>query len=79
MPEHKSSRYRGYDIVLQRQWSQWCASVFPTRAELPLVSTSALQMLGPRKAEALAEARQRIDRVLGRRSKAETGARPQSL
>ena len=32
----ETCRYRGYDIVPNRQWSQWCVSVYTTRADLPL-------------------------------------------
>ena len=64
MPEHESSQYRGYDIVLQRQWSQWCASVFPTREDLPIIPRSTLRTLASRKTDALAEAKESIDRVL---------------
>ena len=59
-------KYRGYEIVPQRQWSQWCVSVYATRADLPLLSTSTLRTLAPRKEEAVAEAKQRIDRILSR-------------
>ena len=57
-------RYRGYKIVPMRQWSQWCAGVYPTRADLPILSSSTLRTLRPRKAEALEAARKRIDRKL---------------
>jgi hypothetical protein len=57
-------RYRGYDIVPRRQWSQWCVSVYPTRADLPILSRSTLMSLTPRREEAVKEARKRIDRVL---------------
>src|SRR5262245_38786100 len=50
-------RYRGYKIVPMRQWSQWCAGVYPTRADLPLLSSSTLRTLRPRKAEARSEER----------------------
>ena len=59
-------KYRGYEIVPQRQWSQWCVSVYATRADLPLLSSSTLRTLAPRKEEAVAEAKQRIDRILSR-------------
>jgi hypothetical protein len=60
----EACRYRGYDMVPRRQWSQWCVSVYPTRADLPILSRSALRSLAPRKDDALAEARKRIDRIL---------------
>jgi hypothetical protein len=59
-------RYRGYEIVPTRQWANWCVSIYTTRADLPLISRSALRTLAPRKEEALAEAKQKIDRVLAR-------------
>ena len=31
MTTTEENRYHGYDIVPMRQWSQWCASVYPTR------------------------------------------------
>ena len=60
------NRYRGYDIVPMRQWSQWCASVHPTRADLPILPRSTLNTLAPRKEDAVAVAKQSIDRLLER-------------
>jgi hypothetical protein len=56
--------YRGYEIVLTRQWASWCASIYTTRADLPLIARSTLRTLAPRKEKAVAEAKQKIDRVL---------------
>src|ERR1043166_8807611 len=53
--------YRGYEIVPQRQWSNWCAGIYATRADLPLMSRSTLRTLAPRKEEAVAEAKHSID------------------
>ena len=64
MANAETCRYRGYDIVPRREWSQWCVSVYPTRADLPILSRSTLSSLAPRKEEAVKEARKRIDRVL---------------
>jgi hypothetical protein len=64
MPTVENLRYRGYKIVPMRQWSQWCAGVYPTRADLPILSSSVLRTLRPQKEEALKEAKKRIDRVL---------------
>jgi hypothetical protein len=44
--------YRGYEIVPTRQWASWCASIYPMRADLPLISRSTL---APRKEKAVAE------------------------
>ena len=64
MTTTKPCRYRGYDIVPTRQWSSWCVGVYPTRADLPLFSRSILHTLSPRREDAVAEAKQSIDRVL---------------
>jgi len=64
MANAETCRYRGYDIVPRREWSQWCVSVYPTRADLPILSRSTLSSLTPRKEEAVKEARKRIDRAL---------------
>ena len=64
MTTTETCRYRGYDIVPNRQWSQWCVSVYATRADLPLFSRSTLCTLALGKEEAVAEAKQRIDRLL---------------
>jgi len=56
--------YRGYEIVPTRQWASWCASIYTARADLPLIPRSTLRTLAPRKEQAVAEAKQKIDRVL---------------
>jgi hypothetical protein len=58
------TQYRGYEIIPQRQWSSWCARVYPTRADLPIVTRSTLLTLATRKMDAIGEAKQSIDRVL---------------
>jgi hypothetical protein len=65
MTSTNTYHYRGYEIVPTRQWASWCASIYPTRADLPLSSRSTLRTLAPRKEGAVAEAKQKIDRVLG--------------
>jgi len=71
------SEYRGYEIVPQRQWSGWCVGVYPTRADLPILTRSTLQTLASRKADAVAEAKKNIDRILSSVGKKErlTGLR----
>lgn len=64
MTTTETCRYRGYYIVPDRQWSKWCVSVYATRADLPLFSRSTLRTLAFRKEEAVAEAKQCIDRLL---------------
>ena len=58
--------YRGYDIVPKWQWSSWCTGIYPTRADLPILSRSILSTMAPEKEEAVAEAKHCIDRILSR-------------
>jgi hypothetical protein len=61
-------RYRGYEIVPKRQWASWCVGIYATRADLPLMSRSTLRTLAARKEDAVSEAKDSIDRVLGLRA-----------
>lgn len=65
MNSKEACRYRGYQIVPRQHWSQWCVSVYPLRSDLPILSSSTLQVLMPQKDQVVAAARQRIDRLLG--------------
>jgi hypothetical protein len=56
--------YRGYDILPKRQWSNWCVGIYPTRAELPLLPRSTLDILRPHIQDAVDEAKRAIDRAL---------------
>jgi hypothetical protein len=62
--QSERSRYRGYEIRLRREWSNWCASINPTRPDLPILAQSALRTLSLRQEEALAAAKRSIDEVL---------------
>jgi hypothetical protein len=64
MTTTQTYRYRGYEIVPKRQWSQWCVSVYATRADLPLFASSTLRTLTPQREDAVADAKQSIDRIL---------------
>jgi hypothetical protein len=75
----KISQYRGYDIVPRRQWSSWCVGVYPTRTDLPILPRSTLSILAPRKADAVAEAEQAIDRILSHLDNAAEEFRPWPL
>jgi hypothetical protein len=61
-----TNRYRGYDIVPMRQWSQWCVGIYPTSADLPILARSTLSTMSPKKEVAVEEAKQKIDRILER-------------
>jgi len=60
----KRSHYRGYDISPKRQWSSWCVGIYPTRADLPFLTRSTLDILRPQVQDAVDEAKRAIDRAL---------------
>jgi hypothetical protein len=64
MTAYDRCRYRGYDIVPSLEWSKWCVAVYPTRPDLPILSHSTLRTLSVGREEAIAAARQNIDRLL---------------
>jgi len=64
MPSDRS-QYRGYEIQLRREWSNWCVSVHPTRSDLPILAQSPLRTLSLTRDEALAAAKHNIDEALG--------------
>ena len=53
----QTSQYHGYDTVANRQWSSWCACIYPTRADLPILPSSILRTLACQKSDAIAEAK----------------------
>ena len=57
-------QYRGYQIEIRREWSNWCVSVYPLQADLPILPRSTLHTLTSREADAVAEAKRNIDRLL---------------
>jgi hypothetical protein len=65
MTTTKTHLYRGYEIVPMWQWSSWCAGVYATRADLPLMTQSTLSTMSSEKEEAVSEAKHCIDRLLG--------------
>jgi len=60
----ESCQYRGYQIETRREWSNWCVSVYRTRSNLPILPQPTLHTLTARKNDAVAEAKQSIDRIL---------------
>jgi hypothetical protein len=64
MPSDKS-QYRGYEIRLRQEWSNWCAHIHPTRDDLPMLALSPLRTLSQSRKEALAAAKHNIDEALG--------------
>ena len=64
MPSDKS-QYRGYEIKLRQEWSNWCANVHPTRSDLPILAQSPLLTLSLSPEEALTAAKHNIDKALG--------------
>jgi hypothetical protein len=68
MATTKALQYCGYWIVPMRVWEGWCAKAYPTQADQPFLTQSALDTLAPVKEAAMAEATQSIDRLLVGRS-----------
>jgi hypothetical protein len=66
MNNNEACRYRGYQIVPRRHWSQWGVSVYTLNADLPILSSSTLRELMPEREAAIAAARRQIDRLLAR-------------
>ena len=64
MTANDTCRYRGYDIVPRLEWSKWCVVVYPTRPDLPILSHSTLRSLSVDREQAIAAARQAIDKIL---------------
>lgn len=64
MPSDRS-QYRGYEVRLRQEWSNWCASVHPTRSDLPILAQSSLLTLSLSREDALAAAKHNIDKALG--------------
>jgi hypothetical protein len=60
----ESCQYRGYQIEPRRQWSTWCVSVYRMRSDLPILPQPTFDTLTSRSDDAVAEAKQSIDRVL---------------
>lgn len=58
--------YCGYDILPKRQGSNWCAGIYPTRSDLPLLPRSTLDILRPHMQDVVDEANRATDRALER-------------
>ena len=59
------SQYRGYEIRLRQEWSNWCTSIHPIRDDVPMLALSPLHTLSFSPKEALAAAKHKIDENLG--------------
>jgi hypothetical protein len=60
----EQSTYRGYRLGVEKHPSGWQISITPIRPELPILAYCKLTVPDPRKEEALAAAKRRIDLVL---------------
>jgi hypothetical protein len=63
-PMAERFHYRGYDIMPKRQWSSWCAGIYPTRADLPFLPRSTLDILRSHRQDVVDEATRAIDHAL---------------
>ena len=66
MATTETRRYRGYDLVPMRQWSQWCVGIYPTLCGSSHSGALPAENLAAKKEDAVAEAKQKIDRILAR-------------
>ena len=62
----ESWQYRGCQIEAWQQWSSWCVGVYRTHSDLPILPQPTWHTLSPRKDDAVAEAKQSIDRTLSK-------------
>lgn len=60
----ESCQYRGYQIETRREWSTWCVSVYRTRSDVPILPRPTMRTSTVLKDDAVAEAKQSIDRTL---------------
>ena len=60
----EQSTYRGYRLGLAKHSSGWQISINPSRPELPILAYCTITVPNPRKEEALAAAKRRIDLLL---------------
>ena len=67
MATTETRRYRGYDIVPMRQWSQWCVGIYPNSCRSSHSGALDAEHACPaKKKDAVDEAKQKIDRILAR-------------
>ena len=62
----ESCQYRGYQIETRREWSTWCIGVYRTRSDIPILPQPTFRTATTLKTDAIAEAKQSIDRTLAR-------------
>jgi hypothetical protein len=62
----ESCLYRGYQIQTRHEWSSWCVSVYRTRADVPILPQPTWNVSTTQKDDAVAEAKQSIDRTLSK-------------
>ena len=60
----ESCQYRGYQIETRREWSTWCIGVYRTRSDVPILPQPTFRTARILKTDAVAEAKQSIDRTL---------------
>jgi hypothetical protein len=60
----RQTRYRGYDILMQRRDLCWMVTMKPSRPELPVFQRYSFQTATQSEREALAQARRRVDHAL---------------
>ena len=66
--EQRQSRYRGYDIKMERRDLCWMVTMKPCASDLPEFRRYSFQTATQSEREALAQAKQRVDNALLERS-----------
>jgi hypothetical protein len=62
--EQRVTRYRGYDIKMERRDLCWMVTMKPSRPELRMFQRTSFQTGTQSEREALAQARRRVDHAL---------------
>jgi hypothetical protein len=62
--EQRQSRYRGYDIKMERRDLCWMVTMRPSEPELPMFQRYSFQTATQSEREALAQAKRRVDHAL---------------
>jgi hypothetical protein len=66
LTSRREAEYRGYKIKMERRDLCWAFRLSPTRSDLPILSRYSFQTITQSERAAMAQAKKRVDRALGR-------------